>query len=40
MCLEIDSSWDNDEGITLLQQTASLMFNFRLIPEEGRGSKE
>lgn len=40
MCLEIDSGWDNDEGITLLQQIASFMFNFHLIPEEGRGSVE
>lgn len=40
MCLEIDSGWDNDKGITLLQQIASFMFNFRLIPEEGRGSEE
>lgn len=38
MCLETDSGWDNDRGITLLQQTASFMFNFHLIPEEGRGS--
>lgn len=40
MCLEIGSGSDNDRGITLLQQIASFMFNFHLIPEEGRGSKE
>lgn len=40
MCLEIDSGWDNDREITLLQQIGSFMFNFHLIPEEGRGSKE
>lgn len=40
MCLEIDSGWDNDRGITLLQQIAFFMFHFHLIPGKGRGSKE
>lgn len=40
MCLEIDSGGDNDRGIKSLQQIASFMFHLRLIPKEGRGSKE
>lgn len=40
MCLEIDSGGDNDREIKSLRQTASFMFHLRLIPKEGRGSKE
>lgn len=40
VCLETGSGWDSERSISWLQQIASSMFNFHLIPENGRGSKE
>lgn len=40
MCSEIDGSRDKECGVTWLQLTTPSMFNFYLIPEKGRSSKE
>lgn len=40
MCSEIDGSRDKECGVTWQQLTTPSMFNFYLIPEKGRSSKE